>query len=236
MSKKENEESRSKNWATVVYPESAPENWFNIVQDNYLCGYVSPLHDSDCEETGEKKKEHWHVLLKFPSQKSREQVLELVKKFGGVGAERIANSRSYARYLCHLDQPHKFQYNVADVREFGGADYQGEIASSSDKYLIIGEMTKYLDIHMSEMKFSFARFFKYCRDNEESWYRGLCDNCAYIIKEYLQSAKWEYEEAKKNLAYDEVIEACKDSDQKENSGSESGAQDQDQKKVVNLTK
>lgn len=33
---------RSNNWTIIVYPESAPENWRNILQDEHIKFVVSP--------------------------------------------------------------------------------------------------------------------------------------------------------------------------------------------------
>ena len=57
----------------------------------------------------------------------------------------------------------------------------------SDRYAIIGEMTSYIrKNHIT----SFSRFMDYCRDNNDDWFRSLCDNCAYIIMEYIKANNW----------------------------------------------
>lgn len=43
-------------WAFVLYPESAPENWKDILQETGLSCCVSPLHDKDTNPTGEAKR------------------------------------------------------------------------------------------------------------------------------------------------------------------------------------
>ena len=45
--------ARSKNWATVVYPESAPEQWKEILGDMKVEVLISPLHNKDVNPTGE---------------------------------------------------------------------------------------------------------------------------------------------------------------------------------------
>ena len=40
-------------WAFVLYPESAPENWKEILQQTGLSCCVSPLHDKDINPTGD---------------------------------------------------------------------------------------------------------------------------------------------------------------------------------------
>ena len=46
---------RFRNYATVVYPESAPENWQEILSDQIIPAFISPLHDSDVNPDGERR-------------------------------------------------------------------------------------------------------------------------------------------------------------------------------------
>ena len=120
-------DSRVRLWATVVYPESAPDNWLSIIGDMMIPCYISPLHDKDFNADKTPKKPHYHVFMIFEGKKSRTQIKEIVERFGGVGQENILSKRGYARYLCHLDNPEKAQYNTDDVRSFGGLDYESDI-------------------------------------------------------------------------------------------------------------
>lgn len=179
---------RSKNWATIVYPNSAPADWQEKIAGLKIWALVSPEHKDDVNPDGEPKKPHFHVLMKFSSVKNREQVIELVKEFGGVGAERVSDLRQYGRYLCHLDNPEKAQYNTQDVKTFGGSDYLTLIATTADKYLIIGDI---LDFCSNNAIYSYRALMDYCRKERQDWFRVLCDNGTYVVKEYLQSAYWE---------------------------------------------
>ena len=46
---------RTRNYATVVYPDSAPENWQEILTQHFVPAFISPLHDKDLNPTGETK-------------------------------------------------------------------------------------------------------------------------------------------------------------------------------------
>lgn len=181
-------DSRARAWATVVYPESMPENFFDIIGELKVPVLVSPLHDKDINPTGEEKKAHYHVLMYFEGKKSQAQVTELVKTFSGVGCEKVASLRGYARYLCHLDNPEKHQYSVEDVRAFGGIDYMSTIGLPTDRYKAIGEMMDFID---EQGITSYAKLLRYARNNRYDWFRILCDNSTYTIKEYLKSITWE---------------------------------------------
>lgn len=56
-------ETRTRNWSVIVYPESAPENWRQILDESHIEWIESPLHEFDTNPTGEIKKPHYHILL-----------------------------------------------------------------------------------------------------------------------------------------------------------------------------
>lgn len=178
---------RTRNFATVVYLDSAPSNWLEIIDDLHVQTFVSPYHDNDLNPTGEKKKAHYHVMMMYDSMKTIEQAKENFEKIGGVGCEVINSTRGYARYLCHLDNPDKFQYSIDDVKSFSGADYIETINLVTDKYKIIGEMIEFCEKYNVE---SFYLLCKYAMKNRSDWHRALCDNSAFYMKEYLKSKKW----------------------------------------------
>lgn len=70
-------DGRGRNWAFLVYPESAPGNWLDLLDDLKVPAYVSPIHDLDVDGDGVIKKAHYHVLVAFAGKKTREQVLEV---------------------------------------------------------------------------------------------------------------------------------------------------------------
>ena len=118
------EKKRTRNWATVVYPESAGENWVDKLKALIVPALISPLHDKDTNADGTAKKNHYHVMVLFDGVKTQEQARDVFDEIAGVGAEPIKSVRAYARYLCHMDNPEKAQYDVSDVQTLGGVDYQ----------------------------------------------------------------------------------------------------------------
>lgn len=194
MSQTASKDGRTRNFATVVYPESAPQGWKKILEEERIPALISPLHELDCNADGEVKKAHYHILVKFAGKKSPEQVQAIFEKFGGVGCETVNSFRSYARYLCHLDNPEKAQYNVNDVVSLNGIDYLEEIGTPADKYKAIRQMIKYC---RENSVYSFADLLEYCEEEREDWFRVLCDSSTYVIKEYLKSRSWGIEQAQK---------------------------------------
>lgn len=179
-----NTTKRFRNFATVVYPESAPSDWQEILSQQFIPAFISPLHDRDINPGGEPKKPHYHVLLMYDGVKTVEQVKEVIEVIGGVGLEKVQSIRGYARYLCHMDNPEKVQYDQGDVRSLCGADYIGTIGLVLDKYKAIGEI---IDWCKDNDVWSYADLLEFCRQERFDWFRVLCDSGTYVIKEYLKS-------------------------------------------------
>lgn len=186
-----NATKRTRNFATVVYPESAPENWQAILSEQFVPAFISPLHDKDINPGGEPKKPHHHVMIMFDSVKTREQAQDIFNLIGGVGCEVVQSFRGYARYLCHLDNPEKAQYDVETVRSMCGADYTGAIGLVTDKYKAIKEI---IDFCIDQDVYSFSDLLEYARMERFDWFRVLCDNGTVVVKEYLKSRSWTHKE------------------------------------------
>lgn len=122
-----------KNFSGVVYPDSAPENWMDIVSDMHVPCFISPLHDHDIGLENELIKPHYHVMFMFECEKSLYEFKEFFSSFGGVGCNIVFSVRGYAEYMCNLGAPDKYyQYNPADVKSFAGADYFSVCGLTSD--------------------------------------------------------------------------------------------------------
>jgi hypothetical protein len=190
MSDEKSRDTRVRNFATVVYPESAPENWQDILSSHCVPAFISPLHDKDVNPTGEPKKPHYHVVIMFEGKKSIAQASDIFRTIGGVGCEVVKSLRGYARYLCHLDNPEKAQYDPVNVRCIA-SDYMGIIGLAVDKYKAIGEMQDFCEEYNVQ---SFFALSKYARAVRPDWHRILCDSGSVFMREYLKSRKWSLEQ------------------------------------------
>lgn len=178
---------RTRNWATIIYPESAPPDWRERLEKCFVPCLISPLHDNDLNPTGEPKKPHYHVLLIFETIKNREQVKEVVDLIGGIGCEKLNSLRGYARYLCHLDNPEKAQYNVDEVSQFGGVDFKQIIELASDLDESAEELLDFCELNQIT---SFAQIRRYVRVNRPDWAQALRTRSIYISMT-LKSMSWE---------------------------------------------
>lgn len=113
---------KKRNWGAVVYPESAPEDWKEILKLKGISWACSPLHDKDVNPTGEKKKEHYHIILTFPGPTSDNVVNQIMKELNQPIAIALESVRGYYRYFVHKDNPEKYQYDEKDIEVYNGFD------------------------------------------------------------------------------------------------------------------
>ena len=178
---------RTRNFATMVYLDSAPENWKSIIAESKIPCFISPLHDKDINPDGEPKKPHHHVQVMFDGVKTKEQAKEFFDTFNGVGCEVVNSTRGMARYLCHLDNPEKAQYSIDDVVSYAGADYIATIGTAADKAKSIREMISYIEENDITC---FSDLCQYSSINRSDWFDTLINSGAYFIKEYIKSRTW----------------------------------------------
>lgn len=183
---------KSREWTCLVYPDSAPENWKEILQKAFLETYISPLHDRDLNPDGTPKKPHYHVVLAWQGPTTYSNACEIAKEFGGIVEPRVVGSlRGICRYLCHLDNPEKAQYNPDDVICYNGADWDLVINLKSDKYRSLEEMMDFCNKYKIT---AFPDLNTYARAKRKAdWFRTLCDSGAYIMREYCKSLQWQLE-------------------------------------------
>lgn len=182
------EKRRTRNWASVVYPESAPDDWIMKLQEQCVPALISPLQDKDINADGTRKKEQHHVMILFDGVKTSERAKEVFSVISGVGIEPLKCTRAYARYLCHLNNPEKAQYDMENVISCSGADYMAMISLATDKYIAIGEMIEFC---IQNDIVSYARLLLFAKENRQDWFRVLCDNGTLIMVQFLKSHYWE---------------------------------------------
>lgn len=179
---------RVRNWTMVIYPESAPLNWRQILDDLHIEWVESPLHEFDVNADGEVKKAHWHVLVMFGGVKSYEQVLEISQALNCPVPQKCHNAKSMVRYMAHMDNPDKHQYSISEIIAHGGVDLADLLKpSSSERYSIIRDMCEYVHVN-GIMEFQdlmdFARTERF-----DDWFPMLCDSSAYVIGQYIKSQR-----------------------------------------------
>lgn len=114
---------KKRNWAFVLYPDSAPKNWRELLAQSGLQCAISPLHDRDLNPTGEPKKPHYHVILVYGNPTTYNNVKGFTNgRMGQTIPQALEQVQGYYRYFTHEDNPEKAQYNKADIQTLNGFD------------------------------------------------------------------------------------------------------------------
>jgi len=202
-------DERIRNWTLIVYPESAPKNWRDILDNQHIQWVESPLHDKDTNEDGTPKKPHWHILLMYEGKKSFEQIKEITDSLSCPIPQKVPNTKGLVRYMAHMDNPDKHQYSRSEIICHGGADLAELLKpTSATRYLLIQEMINYIDEHhITEMR---DMLIYASRERFDDWFPLLCDNSAYIINTMITSNRFSNNKSgdyvKVDLESGEIIE------------------------------
>lgn len=185
-------DGRTRNWTIVVYPDSAPENWRQIIAGLHVPAFVSPLHDKDVTAAGEPKKPHWHVVLCFKGKKSIDQVQAISDQLSGTKVLwkecAVGDLSGTVRYLVHFDDPNKAQYDIDDIEAYCGADVLAHFSGLADVDEAVGEMMDWLD---AQGITSFSVLARYARNNRADWFRVLTSKRTVFLAQYCKSLQWE---------------------------------------------
>ncbi len=128
---KKYKDERSRNWSIIAYPESACENFREILHKHCKKFTISPLHDRDLNEDGTLKKPHWHIVLLFDSKKSYAQIKQISDEIKAAPPQKVISVQAMLDYQCHLNNPEKAQYEISQVYAVG-INYEKEIMGNSE--------------------------------------------------------------------------------------------------------
>ena len=176
-------------WWGYLYEDSSPDDFLERMSTS---GHeiLAMKHDRDVTAAGEVKEQHWHVVVRFAHATSAKVAKELLCGFG-VKAASVQYRDSWtavARYLCHMDDPNKTQYDPSEVMEFGGADYLTAIKRTADKYHTTAEMMRW--VQETDCR-SFAALLDWAMEENLEWFMALCDSSAVIMREYIKARRYD---------------------------------------------
>ena len=180
-------EKRSNKWAFLLYQESAPENYLDILEEMHIPFVLSPWHDKDInKETGEFKKAHKHGVLFFESLKSYTQVSELLTEKLNTPShvEVVMSPRGMYDYFIHAENPNKTLYNIDEIESGCGFELeQFLITNNNEEYL-----STVIDI-IEERNFTeFNNLVRYARVENPSLLNLIIDK-TYFFAKYLDSLR-----------------------------------------------
>ena len=181
-------ERRSNKWVFLIYKESAPDNYLEILNGLHVPFVLSPWHDKDIySDTGELKKSHKHGAFYFDSLKSYTQVSELVsdKLNGPAHVEVVMSPKGMFDYFTHAENPSKTPYDVENIESGAGFEL--------DKFLLEQNtdnfMNDVIDIIEENNFMEFEDLVRYAREHNYLLL-GLIVERTYFFAKYLDSRRY----------------------------------------------
>ncbi|MCT4429908.1 MAG: replication protein [Lactococcus cremoris] len=183
--KKKYEYEKGRDWTFIVYPESAPKNWREIIDETHLRWIESPLHDKDTNPDGEVKKAHWHILLSFDGPVTLQSVNKVIEPLNSPAPRKVGSAKGLVRYMAHLDNPEKFQYSIEEIKGHGGADVSEYFKmTSTNKLVLMKEIIQYIYENKIE---NYADFLMICIETSDDWFDIAINHNTLAINKMLDA-------------------------------------------------
>lgn len=176
---------KKRNWGAVIYPESAPEDWKEILKLKGITFAVSPLHDSDINPTGESKKEHYHIIMCFQGPTTDKTVNDIMAELNQPIAIPLESVRGYYRYFTHKDNPEKFQYDEKAIELFNGFDVT-DVLNNFEVFSLLKEIQKII-LEFDIVEYCDLMDYLLCNDYMEMW--NVASSHTLFINTYITSSR-----------------------------------------------
>ncbi len=188
---------KGRNWAFVVYPDSLPSNWEEVIIETGLPMAFSPLHDKDINVDGTPKKPHYHVICYYKNPTTSRAVKEYVTdKLNGTIPIKLESMIGMYRYHLHLDNPEKYQYDDRQRRFFNGFDVNkvdaltytevSKLLQQIQKFIIKNKILEYADL------------LDILLDSEAYQLWDIAKNNTIMLDRYISSRRYKTKEEKVN--------------------------------------
>lgn len=164
---------KTRAWSFFVYPESAPEDWLEILESFQVSFCISPCHDKDVCKDGSPKKPHYHVIYICEGPAYFKSALVYMHAVNGCMLEPVHSLRGSVRYLVHMDSPAKHRYSEDDIITFSGFDYSEFFEMSEVQ---ITDTSKAMtDFILSHGVTEYSDFAGVCASVNPYWYKILTE-------------------------------------------------------------
>lgn len=207
----EKKEQRSNKWAFLIYRDSAPNDYLQILNELHIPYILSPWHDRDVNSsTGEVKKAHKHGAFYFQSLKSYSQVSTLLseKLNAPKHIEIVYSPKGMYDYFTHAENPEKTPYQIDDIE--WGCGFELE------KFLIEYNTSEFLnnvlDVIEENDFVEFEELVMYARNNDYMLLQLIVDKTFFFTK-LLDSRRYG---ARRKLQVTAVMNDNNDTDKEEN--------------------
>lgn len=176
---------KKRNWAFVLYPESAPADWREQLQQTGLQCAISPLHDKDLNADNTVKKAHYHVIAVYSGPTSYNVVKRLTDSLNQPIPQPLEQVRGYYRYLSHKDNPEKAQYDEREITFINGFDIQDFVELTRREINAI--KLDLLGFIRAKEIFEYSDFID-CVEDDPSWFDVAVSNTIFFER-YISSRR-----------------------------------------------
>jgi hypothetical protein len=184
---------KARTWTLVIYPESAPKNWREIIDKTHISWIESPLHDKDVNPDGTIKKAHWHVLLLFEGPTTFSKVKDIGKVINAPVPQIVSSARGMVRYMIHMDNPEKYQYPIGEIVGHGGADVDGFFElTATNRLRVLQEITAYIQDNKVT---SFADLTYHAIETSTDWFDVIANHNTLFLNKLIDS-EWQKAQSK----------------------------------------
>lgn len=179
---------KARYWWAIVYPESAPENWRDKLNDMLITWVASPLHDKDLNEDGSFKKPHYHVIILFDNTYTYSYASGIFSEINAVFPDLaskviIKKISSAIKYLYHENSKEKASYdkdNLTFSEDFVIERYEDqpthEQLKEQDRKLLIEILDYIEENNVTELN----DLVVYCRFNNLDWLDYISHKTVFI--------------------------------------------------------
>lgn len=178
-------DGRYRQWTIVVYPESAPENWRNLLDGQTWI--ESPLHEKDINPDGTLKKPHWHIIISNQGKISYNQAKGIADMLNGASPQFVQNMVGMVRYLAHIDNPEKAQYDPKKIIGHG-IDVDKYLQNAIDIDNLICEIEEFIDEHKIIEYAKLTRVARMMKEEHPDWHKVISTHTIHF-KAYVNSCR-----------------------------------------------
>lgn len=174
-------------WGGVIYPESLPGNWLEILQNSGLQIAISPLHDKDINPDGTSKKPHYHIIIIYDGPTTFNNVKTFLEQLNAPNPIPLEQVRGYYRYLTHKDNPEKYQYDETQIKALNGFDFMNYVELTSAEINSIKKEIQKIIIknHINE----YCVLLDFLLDNDLNNYWDVASNHTIFFNTYITSRR-----------------------------------------------
>lgn len=179
---------KKRNWAFILYLDSAPSNWRDILQETGCQFAISPYHDKDINADGSPKKPHYHIIVCYDGPTSYNVIKRISDSVNATIPQPLEQIRGYYRYFTHKDNAEKYQYSEKDITTINGFNINNYIELSYTEVSSILLQLQYLirDKHFLE----YSDLLDYLVDNDLKEYWDVARNHTLLLDKYISSRRY----------------------------------------------